>query len=343
MERLKTESITLSLKTPFEIAHGVSATRQSVIVSLDGALGEAALAPYYGVSADDVIACIESPAVAEALGDDLMLREDILTRLQAMPCMSTPALAALDMALHDWAGKRLGVPLYRWWGLNPARIPRSSFTIGMEKDQALLREKLRDAAGFPILKLKLGSGDLDVDTAVVRIAHEVTGARLCVDANAAWTPEETALMVARLAPYDLLFIEQPIARHDREGWQNLRQLVPANSPLLIADESIHTAKDILPLVGAVDGINIKLAKSGGLREAWRMLQIARSLGLKVLLGCMVESSVGVTAAAHLAPLVDFVDLDGNLLIAEDPFDGARMDRDGVLTLPDGPGLGVTRL
>ncbi|MBN1284440.1 MAG: dipeptide epimerase [Anaerolineae bacterium] len=336
---LTTEPITLTLKTPFKIAHGTSATRHNVIVHLGAALGEAALAPYYGVTAADVIAYIESPQVAAALGDDLMQREDILDRLPAGP---SAARAAIDMALHDRAARQMGVPLYRLWGLNPARAPLSSFTIGMEEDEAVLREKIREAAGFPILKLKLGSGSLDADVATVRIAREETDARLCVDANAGWTPQETAKMVERLAPYDLLFIEQPIAQDDLAGWHDLHRLIPGDAPPLIADESVHNSRDIFPLAGAVDGINIKLAKAGGLREAWRMIQVARGFGIKVMLGCMVESAVGVTAAAHLAPLVDYADLDGNLLVADDPFKGARLGRDGRIGLPEGPGLGVTR-
>ncbi len=337
--KLRTETLTLHLRTPFRIAHGVSETRQSVIVYLDDAIGEAALAPYYGVTPEQVIAYLADPRVKDILGDDLLLREDILCRLPPGPM---PARAAIDIALHDLAGKRLGAPLYRLWGLNPARAPLSSFTIGLESDEAALRQKLHEAAHYPVLKLKLGSGSLEIDEATVRMARaELPGAQLCVDANAGWSVREAAQVIPRLAEYGLLFIEQPLARDDLEGWRNLRALLPAGAPPLIADESAHTAKDILPLVGAADGINIKLAKAGGLREAQRMIQVARAFDMKVMIGCMVESAVGVTAAAHLAPLVDFADLDGNLLVSNDPFTGVHM-QDGRLALPDGPGLGVAR-
>ncbi len=332
------EPVTLTLRTPFKIAHGVSATRENVIVSLDGAYGEASLPPYYGTTTDEVMAYVQSPEVAAALGDDLALREDILERLPPGPLA---ARTALDVALHDWAGRRLGAPLYRLWGLNPARTPLSSFTIGLEDDAASLRAKLREAAGYPILKLKLGSGSLETDEAIVHIADAETHARLCVDANSAWSVDEAAAIIPRLARYDLLFVEQPIARHDVEGWHRLRHRLAGDIPPLIADESVHTSKDIMPLAGAVDGINIKLAKAGGLREAWRMVQIARGLGMQVMLGCTVETSVMVSAAAHLAPLVDYADLDGNLLVSDDPFVGALMGTDGVIRPPEGPGLGVT--
>ena len=337
---IQTEILTLHLRTPFRIAHGVSTTRQSVIVHLpDGALGEAALAPYYGVTPEHVVAYLADPRVEAALGDDLLLREDILDRLPPGPA---PARAALDIALHDLAGKRLGAPLYRLWGLNPARAPLSSYTIAIEADEAALRQKLREAAHFPVLKLKLGSGSLDVDEAAVRTARaELPNAQLCVDANAGWSVSEAAAVIPRLAAYGLLFVEQPLARDNLDGWRELRRRLPAGMPPLIADESAHTSRDLPPLAGAADGINIKLAKAGGLREAWRMIQLARALDLRVMIGCMVESAVGVTAAAHLAPLVDYADLDGNLLVSNDPYRGAQMQA-GVLTLPDSPGLGVTR-
>lgn len=337
--QLRTEILTLHLRTPFRIAHGVSETRQSVIVYLEDAVGEAALAPYYGVTPEHVIAYLSDPRVEAALDGDLLLREDILDRLPPGPM---PARAALDVALHDFAGKRLGAPLYRLWGLNPGRMPRSSFTISQETDEAALRQRLHEAADYPILKLKLGTGDLDADLRMVRIAREATNAQLCVDANAGWSVDEAADIIPRLAGFGLLFVEQPLARDDIAGWHKLRARLPADMPPLIADESAHMTKDIPPLAGAADGVNIKLAKSGGLREAWRMVQVARAFDMKVMLGCMVESAVGVTAAGHLAPLVDFADLDGNLLVSNDPFDGLRM-RAGELALPNDAGLGVKRV
>jgi L-alanine-DL-glutamate epimerase-like enolase superfamily enzyme len=204
-----------------------------------------------------------------------------------------------------------------------------------------LRRRVRSAAGFPILKLKLGSGDLEADETAVRVAREETGAGLCVDANGGWSVDEAATIIPRLATYDLLFIEQPLPQHNSEMWHDLRARLPEGMPPLIADESVRQSADIPALAGAADGVNIKLAKAGGLREARRMIALARALGMQVMIGCMVETSVGVTAAAHLAPLADYADLDGNLLLVNDPYVGATWS-EGRLSLPDEPGLGVKR-
>jgi L-alanine-DL-glutamate epimerase-like enolase superfamily enzyme len=335
--QLGVEPLALHLKTPFRIAHGTSTVRHNVMVRLDGAVGEGALAPYYGISQSEVIEYLESLDPDSLLGEDPLALEDALDRLPPGPA---PARAAIDIALHDYWGRQLGQPLYRLWGLNPARAPLSSLTLGIAEDETELRQTLRVAQGFPILKLKLGAGSLEEDEAIVRLAREETGARLCVDANSAWQVDEAVRLIPRLARYDLLFIEQPIPRGDSQAWHRLRQALPGGMPPLIADESVHHPQDVPPLAGAVDGINIKLAKSGGLREARQLIVLARSLGMQVMLGCMVESSVAITAAAHLAPLVDFADLDGNLNVIDDPYAGATM-RAGRLVLPSGPGLGVT--
>jgi L-alanine-DL-glutamate epimerase-like enolase superfamily enzyme len=334
--QLIVEPITLNLKTPFRIAHGTSTARHNVLVHLGDGLGEGSPVPYYGYSQAETVAYLQRLDPDALLGDDPLALEDALDRLPPGP---GPARAAIDIALHDHWARQLGQPLYRLWGLNPTRAPLSSLTISITEDEDELRRRVRAAGGFPILKLKLGTGDLEADEAIVHMVRRETDARLCVDANSAWRVDEAAYIIPRLAAYDLLFIEQPIPRASIEDWHRLRRLLPRGLPPIIADESVRQASDIPPLAGAADGINIKLTKAGGLREARRMIVLARALDMQVMLGCMVESSIGVTAAAHLAPLVDFADLDGNLDVVNDPYVGVKMES-GRLHLPSGAGLGV---
>ena len=334
---LSFEPLELHLKTPFRIAHGASTTRTNVLVRLGDGVGEGALPPYYPYRFADVAAYLEALDPDALLGPDPSALEDALDRLPPGPA---PARAALDIALHDHWGKHLGQPLYRLWGLNPARAPASSVTLSIPETLDILRQQIQTLDGFPILKLKLGTGSTERDEALVRTAREATHAHLCVDANCAWTVDEAARIIPRLAAYDLLFVEQPLPQDDHDAWSRLRRRLPADAPPLFADESLQTPADILILADAVDGINIKLAKAGGLRTARRMITLARTLGLQVMLGCMIESAVALTAAAHLAPLIDFADLDSYLYLANDPFEGATLDR-GRIQLPGGPGLGVT--
>ncbi len=337
--QLTVEPITLNLKIPFRIAHGTSVSRESVLVHVEDGVGEGAIMPYYNYSQAELVAYLQNLDLERLLGDDPLALEDALDRLPPGPA---PARNGIDTALHDFWAKQLGQPLYRLWGLNPNQTPVSSITIGIPEDEEELRQRVGAVEGFPLLKLKLGQGDLAANEAIVRLVREETDAQICVDANSAWSVEEAAQIIPRLAAYDLLFIEQPLPRTDIRDWHRLRPLLPGNMPPLIADESVQQAGDILALSGGADGINIKLTKAGGLREARRMITLARTLGMKVMLGCSVESSVGITAAAHLAPLVDFADLDGNLNVANDPYTGVRMEK-GRLHLPQEPGLGVTRL
>ncbi len=333
---LSVESLKIHLKTPFRIAHGASTVRTNVLVRLGNGVGEGALPPYYPYRFDEVKAYLESLDPAVLIGDDPSALEDALDRLPPGPA---PARTAVDIALHDHWGRHLGQPLYRLWGLNPTRAPASSITLSIPESLDGLRAQIEDLDGFPIIKLKLGTGRPEHDEALVRTARETTQAQLCVDANCAWTVEEAAEVIPRLAAYDLMFVEQPLPQDDHDAWRRLRRSLPADMPLLFADESIQTPADILALAEAVDGVNLKLAKAGGLRATRRMITLARALGLQVMLGCMIESSVALTAAAHLAPLVDFADLDSYLHLANDPFEGATMER-GIVRLPDGPGLGV---
>lgn len=331
---LTVEPLLLHLQTPFRIAHGTSTTRQNVLVRLGEGVGEGALPPYYPYDFEEVRAYLEA-LDADALLAAPFALEDALDLLPPGPA---PAMAAVDIALHDHWAKQLGHPLYQLWGLNPARAPISSVTLSIPDNEAHLRRQIHDFADFPILKLKLGTGDVAQDEAIVRAAREATDAHLCVDANGAWSVEEAAAVIPRLAAYNVQFVEQPLGKKNHNDWHRLRKQLPADAPPLFADESIQTANDILALHKAIDGVNLKLTKAGGLRGTRRLLTLARTLGLQVMLGCMIESSVALTAAAHLAPLVDHADLDGYLLIAHDPFRGVTMDR-GRIQLPTAPGLG----
>jgi L-alanine-DL-glutamate epimerase-like enolase superfamily enzyme len=239
----------------------------------------------------------------------------------------------VDIALHDWVGKTLGAPLHRLWGLNPARTPVTSFTIGIDTPD-IVRQKTREAAAYRILKVKLGR---DTDRMMIEAIREVTDTPITVDANQGWRTRDEALrMIEWLATRGVLFIEQPMPKEqiDDTAWLRERSPLP-----LIADESAQRLGDVARLQGVFHGINIKLMKSTGLREAHRMIAVARALGLKVMLGCMTETSCAISAAAQLSPLVDWADLDGAVLITNDCFDGATIV-DGKVTLSDRPGIGV---
>ncbi|NBC16970.1 MAG: dipeptide epimerase [Bacteroidetes bacterium] len=328
----------LHLSAPFTIAHGTSTRRTNALVQIGGGWGEGALPPYYPHRLDDIAGYVRALPDDLLTGDAALHLEHALDRLPDGP---EPARAAVDMALHDRWARQLGHPLYRLWGLDPADSPLSSYTLAIPASEDALREQLAALRGFPILKLKLGTGSLETDEAIVRIARDTTSARLCVDANGAWSVDHAARIIPRLAACEVLFVEQPIPDEATADWKHLRQQLPADAPPLIADESVQTSTDVLRLHDAVDGVNVKLAKAGGLREARRMIGLARTLELRVMIGCMIESSLALTAAAHLAPLADYADLDAFLLIDDDPFVGATMQQ-GRLTLPERPGLGVQK-
>lgn len=329
--RLTWQPMTLKLATAFNIAHGSYTERHNVLARLDHdgltGLGEAAVVPYLGESREGVMAYLAQ--AADALGDDPWLIEDILDRL---PAGSHAAQSAVSLCLYDLHGQRLGQPLWRLWGLNPARAPLTSVTIGIDTAEVMAIQAR--ALNAPILKVKLGGPD---DLPLVRAIRAVTDATLRVDANAGWDRETALALLPALADLGVEFVEQPLAMDDVEGLRWLK----ARSPLpLFADETVRSVATVAVLAGAVDGVVVKLAKFGGLREARRAIDLAHALDMQVMLSCMVESTLGVSAAAHLAPLCEHADLDGPLLIANDPFQG--MAYDGArLVLPRGPGLGVT--
>ena len=241
--------------------------------------------------------------------------------------------AAIDIALMDWFGQKLGVPLYTYFGLDAADAPVTTFSIGIDNPD-VTRQKVREAAAFPVLKIKVG---LATDEPTIEAVRSVTRKPLRVDANEGWKDKEEAVRkINWLESQGVEFIEQPMPAEmiEETRWVRSRVHIP-----VIADESCLHPADIPKLAGAFDGINVKLDKAGGILEAYRMIQIAKSLHMKTMLGCMVSSSVSVTAAAHLSPLVDYADLDGNLLIANDPYTGVTV-RNGKLILPGRPGLGL---
>ncbi len=243
------------------------------------------------------------------------------------------ALAAVDLALMDWIGKKLGIPLYRHFGLDPADAATTTMSIGIDTPE-MTRQKIREAPDFPFYKIKVG---LASDEATLDAVRSVTKKPLRVDANEGWTSKEEAVRkINWLESQGVQFIEQPLPAHmvEEARWVRSRVHIP-----IFADEACHSAEDIPKLRDAFDGIVVKLDKCGGLNEAFRQITVAKALGMKTMIGCMVSSSCTITAAAHLSPLVDYADLDGNLLISNDPFVGVKVDK-GKLILPDAPGLGL---
>ena len=338
--KLSHEIVTVETTHPFIIARGGASTWRTLWLKLtdaDGAegWGEAAPSGLYGETVDSGIAVLERlrPIVEASDGWSL---EALEHAMRTSIAHNGALKSAISAAAHDLVGKRLGVPLWRLWGLDPAAAPRSSFTIAIAPDIATTRARVREAAAYPILKVKLGTDrDREIITAV---REEAPGKVIRVDANAAWTAKHALRMVPILQELGVEFLEQPLPGHDHDGMRFVRE---RSTLPIITDESCVTSADVAKLVGVVDGINIKTAKCGGLREAIKMVAIARAHGMSVMLGCMIETSLGITAAAHLTPLLDAVDLDGAALLKRDPFAGATI-AGGRVVLPTGPGLGVTK-
>ena len=305
-----------------------------VEVEFDGVTGygEASMPPYLGQSVASVCSFLEKVDL-EQFSDPFML-EDILSYVDGLSEGDSAAKAAIDIALHDLVGKLLGQPCWRLLGLDPEKAPSTTYTIGID-DPDVVREKTLEAAGrFNILKVKVG---LDSDKQMIQTIRSVTSVPLAVDANQGWKDRSKALdEIFWLHERGVVMVEQPlpISRLDDTAWLTERSPVP-----VFADESIQRLRDIEPIKGAFSGINIKLMKCTGMREALKMIHAARALGMKTMLGCMTETSCAVTAAAQLSPLVDFADLDGNLLISNDRFEGVKV-LDGRLSLPSLPGLGL---
>lgn len=335
---LSFEPYELKLRHSFNLAKYSRTTTPDVQVKLeyDGIVGygEASMPPYLGESVDSVTSFLSKLDLAQF--SDPFRIEDIHEYMDSVAPDNRAAKASVDIALHDLLGKIMGQPWYKIWGLNPDKAPDTSFTIGIDKAD-VVKKKVDEAAPYNVLKVKMG---LDNDKELVEIIREKTDRPICVDANQGWNDKEKALeMCYWLAERNCLFVEQPMPKEkiDETAWLRERSPLP-----IIADEFLQRLPDVRRASQAYDGINIKLMKSTGMHEAYKMAVLAKSLGMKVMLGCMTETSCAVTAAAQLSPMVDWADLDGNLLIANDKFDGIKIVN-GKVTIPDRPGIGVIPL
>lgn len=334
--RLSFEPYELQLRHTFTVASYSRKTTPDVQVRIDydgfTGYGEASMPPYLGQTTESVCAFLKKVDLGQ-FADPFQL-EDILTYVDSLSEGDSAAKAAVDIAMHDLMGKLLGQPWFRIWGLNPAKAPCTTFTIGIDTPE-VVRQKTEECANrFKILKVKVG---LDNDEQMIRTIRSVTGLPIAVDANQGWKDRQKALdEIFWLKEQGVVMVEQPMAKErlDDNAWISERSPLP-----IYADEAIQRLKDIPSIKGAYHGINIKLMKCTGMREAHKMADYARAEGMRVMLGCMTETSCAVTAAAHLSPLADFADLDGNLLISNDLFEGVTLN-DGKLVLPDRPGLGL---
>lgn len=334
--KLTWKTYDLQLKHTFRISRSARDVAPVVILQMEHngiiAYGEASPTKRYGESLETIDAFFRKLDLARF--DSPMMLEEILNYVDSVEQGNTSAKCAVDLALHDWVGKKLGVPLYELWGLNPAKTAQCSFTIAIDSKE-IVEQKVREAEEYPILKVKVG---LDNDEEMITSIRKITDKVLYVDANEGWKNKETALeKIKWLKDQNVEFVEQPMPADQFDDLKWLRE----RSPLpLIADESVLRLSEVPKLAQAFDGINIKLMKCTGLREAMRMIHTAQALNLKIMMGCMIETAVGISAGAHLAPLLDYADLDGNVLISNDPFDGVRNIK-GELKLNSQSGLGVT--
>ena len=329
----------LQLKHTFTVSSYSRTTTPGVQVKIDyqgyTGYGEASMPPYLGQSVESVTAFLQKVNL-EQFADPFCL-EDILTYVDRLSPGDSAAKAAVDIALHDLVGKMLGAPWYRIWGYDPAKAPSTTFTIGIDTPEVMKEKTLECAGQFNILKVKLGT---DRDKELIQTIRSVTDLPLAVDVNQGWGDRFQALdMIYWLKEQGIVMVEQPLAidRYDDQAWLFERSPLP-----LFADESIQRLPDVRRMHGLFSGINIKLMKCTGLREAHKMVELARALDMQVMLGCMTETSCAVSAAAQLSPAVDFADLDGNLLISNDLFSGVTVV-DGKLTLPSTPGIGILPL
>jgi L-alanine-DL-glutamate epimerase-like enolase superfamily enzyme len=302
-------------------------------------LGEAAPAKYHNETPGTVLALLGAWQAESVLGDDPFAIAETMIRLDKLVAGNGSAKAAVEMAMHDLAGKVAGIPTWKMLGLSGLSQPITDFTIGIDSLD-VIEKKTQEAvdAGYKVLKVKQGTAfDKEIIKRVRKVAPTMP---LRVDANGGWTPKQAISMAKFLAEHDVQFIEQPLPKYASvQDWALVRE----HSPLpIFADESIMRSSDVARLAGTIDGVVVKLAKTGGILEALKVIHTARAHSLQVMFGCMIESSIGVTAAAQLQSLCDHLDLDGSLLLANDPYKGVRYD-DGYLRLPDAPGLGVVAM
>lgn len=337
--RLRFTPYELRLRHAFNLATMSRTTTPGVQVAIDfngtTGYGEASMPPYLGESVESVTQFLGLLDLSRF--DSPFLIEDIAAYMDDVAPGNCAAKAAVDIALHDLMGKLTGQSCCRLMGLNPMTMPLTSYTISNDTPE-IVQQKIEEAAPYKILKVKMG---VEGDRELIETIRRATDRQICVDANQGWKSRQEALDTCKwLADRNVMFVEQPMNRDDIESHHWLRE----RSPLpIVADESLQRHADLHRLRGAFDGINIKLMKCGGMREAYAMAKTARSMGMKVMLGCMTETSCAVSAAAQLAPLADWADLDGNLLIANDTFDGAKIVDGRVTIFADRPGLGLTPL
>lgn len=335
--KLRFYPYTLELKHVFTVATASRKTTPVMMteIEFDGLVGygEASMPPYLGESHQTATEFLSKVDLSQ-FGDPFKM-EEILAYVDSIAPGNPAAKASIDIALHDLVGKLIGQPWYKIWGLNPEKTPYTSFTIGIDKPD-VVRQKVREAEQYKILKVKLG---LDNDKEMIETIRSVTDKPLRCDVNQGWKNKEEALkMIEWLATKNVEFIEQPMPKdwYDEHAWLRERSPLP-----IIGDESVQRLPDVRKAYGVYDGINIKLMKSTGMREAYKMILLARSFDMKVMLGCMTETSCAISAAAQLSPLVDWADLDGAELISNDLFDGAKII-DGKVTLTDLPGIGIRK-
>ena len=331
---LSWQKLTLQLRNPFHVSYGTSETRDAFWIRLadDQGWGEGTIPPYYRVDASVMTDCWKRAA------EQKRTLPDEIEQIGAwIPDGPAPARSALELALLDRIGRKRGLPLYQL--LNLPKPPRmvSCFTIGIE-EPATMAKMARQIADYPQIKLKLGAGDAADETRVAAVRDARPDAKLCIDANAGWSTADAIKHIRWLEKYKIELIEQPCGKdeHAAMGEVQKHTAIP-----VVADESVQSLADVEKLAAAgVAGINLKLMKLGGMLSAIRCLKRARELKMKIMLGCMIETSIGTTAMGHLAGLADWLDLDAPLLISNDPFDGIVFDRHAHITIPDRPGIGV---
>jgi L-alanine-DL-glutamate epimerase-like enolase superfamily enzyme len=334
---LEVKTKRLFLQHTWTISRNSSDYKDNVLVriSKDGISGYGEAAPNVRYGEDNIKTTERIKSVAGLfdrydLWQFTELKDAIFESITDQNC----ARCALDIAIMDWIGKKLNVPLYKFFGLNKNKTLVTSYSIGIDT-MDMIRQKISEAESYPVLKIKLGKEN---DEEIMDTVRRATAKVVRVDANEGWKTKELALQKIKwLQTMGVEFVEQPMPADMLEETKWLHEQVDLP---IIADEAVKTAADIPKLATAYDGINIKLMKAGGIQEAMRMIQLAKAMNLRIMLGCMIESSVAIAAAAHLTPLVDWADLDGNLLLREDPFRGLQVDK-GKIILNDQPGLGVS--
>lgn len=337
--KLSFEPYELKLKHVFTVSSFSRSTTPDVQFRIDydgyTGYGEASMPPYLGQSVDSVCSFLKKVNL-EQFPDPFCI-DDILTYIDSLSPGDSAAKAAVDIALHDLVGKIIGAPWHRMLGLNPLKTPNTTYTIGIDTDE-MVKLKTREVAGqFKILKVKLGTPR---DREMIRAIREVSDLPIAVDVNQGWKNKKKALdEIFWLKEQGIVMVEQPMPKEmlDANAWLTEKSPLPT-----FADEAIQRLKDIPAIKGAYTGINIKLMKCTGMREAWKMMNYARAEGMKVMIGCMTETSCAIAAAAQLSPAVDFADLDGNLLIANDIFRGTTVV-DGKITLNQLPGIGIEKI